>query len=155
MLRVTLLMRERCKGGMAFVVVLTFFCSGVRSARAGDSDPPGPSTDSAKSPPVGADTATDKIPPEAAAVPRLQLQDEGPAAIDRDTARLARSRVVMGDADERPFWKDWKFWTITGALVVGVVGLVAYTSSKTNSSMAPCPNDVLFSLGCYGAGREQ
>ena len=155
MLRVTLLIRERGGSGVAFVVVLTFLCGGVRAARAGDTDTRAAGADSAKSPPVGADTATDQVPPEAAAVPRLQMQDEGPAAIDRDAARLARSRVVMGDANERPFWKDWKFWTITGVLAVGAVGLLAYTSSKTNSSVAPCPLDVLVSLGCYGAGRGQ
>jgi hypothetical protein len=138
---------------MASVLVLAVLGSGMPSAFASDTDTPVPATDSAKTSSGDGEATTDKVPPEPAAAPRLQLQDEGPAAIDRDAARLARSRTVMGDADERPFWKDWKFWTITGALVVGVVGLIAYTSSKTNSSVAPCPPDVLVSLGCFGAGR--
>ncbi len=68
-------------------------------------------------------------------------------------APRARTRTAPDDLDERPFWKSWIFWTVTGALVVGTVSLIAYTSSKTSSTLAPCPPDVLVSLGCYGAGR--
>ncbi|MBC8132268.1 MAG: hypothetical protein H7X95_04750 [Deltaproteobacteria bacterium] len=70
---------------------------------------------------------------------------------------MARSRAAAQelDADERPFWKSWIFWTITGTLVLGAVGLVAYSSSGSNPSLAPCPPDIQVSLGCYGAGRGQ
>ena len=67
--------------------------------------------------------------------------------------RLARRQAAVADAGERPFWKSWIFWTITGALVIGAVSLVAYTSSKTSTSLAPCPPEVVVSLGCYGQGR--
>lgn len=111
-------------------------------------DPAKPSA-SEQEPPAAGSPAAEPLP----AVPQLQLEDEGPAARKTNRMSIAASNVVVDPRDERPFWKSWMFWAVTGALVAGAVGLALYTSSGTNSSLAPCPPEVQVSLGCYGAGR--
>ncbi|HEY8925232.1 MAG TPA: hypothetical protein VIU64_12680 [Polyangia bacterium] len=99
----------------------------------------------------GADKATSPPP----AVPQVQVEDEGPSA---RVARKVRGGVaqpsIPEDADEKPFWKSWIFWSVTGAIVAGAVGAVIYSTSGTRGSVGPCPADVALSLGCYGAGRK-
>lgn len=148
MLRVTLLSRVRPRAPLAVVLTVMMLAMGLRSAHA----------ESPASPPEGAVPAPDPAasPQPPAPLPQLQLQDEGPAQ-DADRAdRVARTRAVTADAaDERPLWKSWIFWAVTGALVAGAVGLTLYTASGSNPSLAPCPPDVQVSLGCFGAGRAQ
>jgi len=170
MSRVTLLSRERCRGAVAIGLALLVCGLGIPIAQAAGPDLPAiglnamagtAATEGASSEPTPTPTptptpASGAVPAQAPApAPRLQLQlqDEGPAAVDRDAMRLARRQAAVADAGERPFWKSWIFWTITGALVIGAVSLVAYTSSQTRTSLAPCPPEVLVSLGCYGQGR--
>lgn len=90
--------------------------------------------------------------PEQAEAPRLQIQDEGPSA-HSDRLHLRRTQLQVNDesAEERPFWKSWIFWTVTGALVLSAAGMLAYTSGKDD--VAPCPVDIAVSLRCWGAGR--
>ena len=124
---------------------------GVRPALAGTNDQD-------VDPRTAAGDTDSKSPAETRPAPRLQLQDEGPTAATRDTVKLSsRPRVaVADDTEERPFWKSWIFWAVTGALVVGAAGLAAYSAShSTSSSLAPCPVDVAVSLGCFGTGRGQ
>jgi hypothetical protein len=86
--------------------------------------------------------------------PNLQLQDDSPVPDDSRSVRLRRaSTTTTDDAEERPFWKSWVFWTVTGVLIAGAVGVGLYASSGTNTSLAPCPPEVVVSLGCFGAGR--
>jgi hypothetical protein len=106
-------------------------------------------------PAEGAPPAGDAPPAEKAEAPRLQIQDEGPSA-DTDRLRLSRRHVTTPpeeSAEQKPFWKSWVFWTVTGALVASAVGMLIYTSSDGNTA-APCPVDIAVSLGCYGAGRQ-
>ena len=146
---------------MAVVLAALVLFLGARPARAVD-------TDNQNKPPVATDTEatpaddTDKPvadqpaaeAPAAPAVPQLQLSDEGPSARGSDSDRLSRSRIAADDdAEERPFWKNWIFWAVTGALVVGTVGMAIYMQSGTDASLAPCPPDVVVSLGCFGTGR--
>jgi flagellar biosynthesis/type III secretory pathway M-ring protein FliF/YscJ len=142
---------DRFKGGVAVVLALLVFFFGVRSVRADGADPqntPAQATDNERPP-------TDDTGPEGSsgtpANPRLQLQDE-PATREGDFARRSRARA-NDEIEERPFWKNWIFWTVTGVLVAGIVGMVVYTSAGTNTSLAPCPADVVVSLGCFGTGR--
>ena len=109
-----------------------------------------PTTDSAG---AGGPAGSDAPAAEKAEAPRLQIQDEGPSA-DTDRLRLSRRHVTVPSeesAEEKPFWKSWVFWTVTGVLVAGAVGMLVYTSS--DSGVAPCPVDIAVSLRCYGAGR--
>lgn len=102
----------------------------------------------------GPSSAGETPPAEKAEAPRLQIQDEGPSA-DTDRLRLSRRHVTAGSentVEEKPFWKSWIFWTVTGVLVASAVGMLVYTSSE--GSVAPCPVDIAVSLGCYGAGRQ-
>jgi hypothetical protein len=148
---VSLLFSERFRGMVAMFFVALVLSVGLRPALAG-------SNDQDVNPPTTTDGIDGKTSAETRSAPRLQLQDEGPTPTTGDTVKVSsRARVaVVDDTEERPFWKSWIFWTITGALVVGAVGLAAYSSShSTSSSLAPCPVDVAVSLGCFGAGRGQ
>ncbi len=142
----------RCQ--VAVVSAVLVFAIGLRIANAVDTDRP------AADQPVA--NGTDKVPADQATIeapaqsppPQLQLQDDGPSAQDSDSDRLSRPRMAaVDDMDERPLWKHWIFWAATGALVVGAVSLAVYAASGTDSSLAPCPPDVVVSLGCFGAGR--
>jgi len=99
----------------------------------------------------GADKSASPPP----AVPQVQVDDEGPSA---RVARKVRGGMVQPpiseDTDEKPFWKNWIFWSVTGAIVAGAVGAVIYSTSGTRGSVGPCPAEVALSLGCYGAGRK-
>ena len=81
--------------------------------------------------------------------PRLQLQDPGPGR----TAMVTTQGQTADDPNQRPLWKNWVFWAVTGAIVVGAVSLAIYTAPGTKSTLSPCPGDVVVSLGCFGAGR--
>lgn len=170
---VSLFFSQRFRGVVAMALAALVLSIGVRPALAGakhkavnppttaaDTDSKSPAYDDEKPTSDQSDDST-KAPAEAVPAPRLQLQDEGPPAETPDAARLSsrasRARIAAtDDADERPFWKSWIFWSVTGALVVGAIGLAAYSSShSTSSSLAPCPVDVVVSLGCFGAGRGQ
>lgn len=52
--------------------------------------------------------------------------------------------------DEAPVYKRWWFWALTGAVVVGTVGLVAWASQTTESPARPCAAGTLV---CFGDGR--
>jgi hypothetical protein len=147
---------------LAVLSTLLVFLLGVPAPGAAQTvrDEPLPqATDSQKPPADTARPPAEKppgnLPPApSSAVPRLQLQDEGPETRSPDTAqRLHLQTAAASELEERPFWKTWVFWAVAGALVAGAVGMVIYTSSNTNSSIAPCPPDTVVSLGCFGAGR--
>lgn len=120
---------------------------GVRPAlAAGDDDNKAPASDAAGS---GASAP--------AAVPQLQLDDEGPSAREakkRPTVRLAAPTPPTDDQDDKPFYKSPIFWVVTGVLVAGAIGAIIYSTSGTRGSLQPCPATVTLSLGCYGAGRN-
>lgn len=144
------------RGGLAVVMAVLISLLGVRASYAADTDPKSSKTEvkaDDKAEPGSGNTTGENPPP--AAVPQLQLQDEGPSSTDTDPMKVRRARqaTVAEESDERPFWKNWIFWAVTGVLVVGAVGVVAHAASKTNSSLAPCPPDIVVSLGCYGTGR--
>lgn len=121
---------------------------GVRPALAAGDDTSG---DDKKAP--ASDSAGEKTP---AAVPQLQLEDEGPSAREQKKShanvRLA-APLPTDDQDDKPFYKSPVFWAVTGILVAGAVGAIIYSTSGTRGSLQPCPATVTLSLGCYGAGR--
>jgi hypothetical protein len=124
---------------------------GVPLAHAAD-----PATPSATDTPAsdGKAPGPETAPPEKQEVPRLQIQDEGPSSEPRAT-KFSRSRsLATEDNEEKPLWKNWVFWTVAGVLVAGAVGMLVYTSSGSTGSLAPCPPDIVVSLGCFGAGRK-
>jgi flagellar biosynthesis/type III secretory pathway M-ring protein FliF/YscJ len=144
-------MWDRLKGGVAVGLALLVLSFGVRPVRADAPDrqnTPAQATDNERPP-------TEDTGPEGSSgtssSPQLQLQDE-PTSRDADFSPRSRPRA-SDEVEERPFWKNWIFWTVTGVLVAGIVGMVVYTSTGSNSSLAPCPADVVVSLGCYGTGR--
>jgi hypothetical protein len=157
MTRVTSPILDRFKGRVAVALALLVFFVGVRSVRAagaaGGTDsqnPPAQATDNER--PTD-DTGSEGSSAGTPAGARLQLQDE-PGGRDSEFARRSRAGTRSGDeVEERPFWKNWIFWTVTGVLAAGIVGMIVYTSAGTNSSLAPCPADVVVSLGCFGTGR--
>ena len=140
---------------VAALCVLLVVSLGARPAFA-DTRPPGAArpAEGGSRPPL---VAQEEKPAPASPAPRLQLQDEGPQPEAPEGARLGRRPPAraIDDSEEKPFWKSWIFWTITGVLIAGGAALVAYRSSGTSSSIAPCPPSVVVSLGCFGAGRQQ
>jgi len=133
------------------LLALLLVSIGVRPAlAAGDNagdDKKAPASDST-------DSGGDKAP---AAVPQLQLEDEGPSAREQkkshSSVRLA-APLPADDQDDKPFYKSPVFWAVTGVLVAGAIGAVIYSTSGTRGSLQPCPATVTLSLGCFGAGRN-
>jgi hypothetical protein len=137
----------------AAILVVALVLVGPSVTRAADDKAaPAPTSEGAAN--TGASAGGEAPPAEKTEAPSLQIQDEGPSA-DTDRLRLSRRHIAASpeeSAEEKPFWKSWIFWTVTGALVVGAVSMLVYTSSDSN--VAPCPIDIAVSLGCYGAGRQ-
>jgi hypothetical protein len=149
---VTLTFAGRLRGaGIALLVVLVASL-GARPARAAD-----PATTGAedKKPAAGAgDAAAEKsTQPLPAAVQQVETDEEGPSTRVSKKVRHGMRPQPAEDVDEKPFWKSWIFWSVTGVLVAGAVGAVIYSTSGTKGSVGPCPANVALSLGCYGAGR--
>ena len=133
------------------LLALLLVSLGVRPALAAGDDSAG---DDKKAPaPETSDTGSAAAP---AAVPQLQLEDEGPSAREAKrphaNVRLA-APLPTDEQDEKPFYKSAIFWAVTGVLVAGAIGAVIYSTSGTRGSLQPCPATVTLSLGCYGAGR--
>jgi hypothetical protein len=133
------------------LLALLLVALGVRPALAAGDDTAG--DDKKAVAPDASDTSSSPAP---AAVPQLQLEDEGPSAREAKrphaNVRLA-APLPAGDQDEKPFYKSPVFWVVTGVLVAGAIGAVIYSTSGTRGSLQPCPATVTLSLGCYGAGR--
>jgi len=133
------------------LLALLLVSLGVRPALAAGDDSAG---DDKKAPaPEASDNGSAAAP---AAVPQLQLEDEGPSAREAKrphaNVRLA-APLPTDEQDEKPFYKSAVFWAVTGVLVAGAIGAVIYSTSGTRGSLQPCPATVTLSLGCYGAGR--
>lgn len=132
----------------AGLVVAVFVWATPAITRAADE---GPAAGPGENSPAATDT--DKPAEEKQEAPRLQIQDEGPPA-GSERVRQPRLQLTQpsSDAVERPYWKNWVFWTVAGAAVAGAVVTLLYMSAGT-SDVAPCPVDIAGALGCYGAGR--
>jgi len=134
------------------LLALLLVSIGVRPALAAGDDT---SADDKKAP--ASDTGDSGGTPAPAPAPQLQLDDEGPSARavkkSHQSLRLA-APLPTDEQDEKPFYKNWVFWAVTGVLVAGAVGAVIYSTSGTRGSLSPCPATVTLSLGCYGAGRN-
>ena len=99
-----------------------------------------------------ADSDTEEPAPMATKpAPRLQLQDPGPSRAPMVSAQS----TAADDSNQRPLWKNWVFWAITGTLVVAAVSVAIYTAPGNKATLSQCPPDVVVSLGCFGAGRGQ
>lgn len=123
---------------------------GARPARA--ADPAAPGAEDNK-PAAADDTAAKSPPPVPSAVQQVETDEEGPSTRVSKKIRHGMPFQAADETDEKPFWKSWIFWSVTGVLVAGAVGAVIYSTSNTKGSVGPCPAGVALSLGCYGAGR--
>lgn len=151
MQRVSLLSARTSRAWVAAACAVLVFSVGLRVAAA---DPAGAPPDKAGASSEGPATQQASDEERPATEPKLQLQDEGPALRRADAGRRVQMRLrATEETEERPFWKSWVFWTVTGVLVAGAVGMIVYTASGTGTSLAPCPADVQVSLGCFGTGR--
>ena len=134
------------------LLALLLISIGVRPARAAGDDG---SADDKKTPASNTGDSSGTATP--APAPQLQLDDEGPSARaakkTHQGLRLA-APLPTDEQDEKPFYKSWIFWAVTGVLVAGAVGAVIYSTSGTRGSLSPCPASVTLSLGCYCAGRN-
>jgi hypothetical protein len=140
---------KKLRSAGILLLALLFVSLGVRPAQAAGDDNAG---DDNKAPASDSGSA-----PAPAAVPQLQLEDEGPSAREQKkthaNVRLA-APLPTDDQDDKPFYKSPVFWAVTGVLVAGAIGAVIYSTSGTRGSLQPCPATVTLSLGCYGAGRN-
>ncbi len=100
--------------------------------------------------------AEDNEAPKAAAPEANQAEDT-----DRphDKSLLAKQPAdaavaQKGQADQEAFYEKWQFWAVTGAIVVGAVGLIVGGSylyhSASGGDVRPCNS--MF-IGCYGQGE--
>jgi hypothetical protein len=141
---------KRLAAGLVVVVLVLGGPTMLRAADEGAAVVPG-SEGSGGAP--GSETGGDKPAAEKQEAPRLQIQDEGPAAASE---RESRPRIHLSqevEPVERPYWKNWVFWSVTAAVVAGAALTLVYMSYGKNNGVAPCPVDVALSLGCHGAGR--
>lgn len=151
---------RRLRGAGAVFAALLVVSLGVRPARAADVDTTGSGDQKAPASASGGEAtdkpAADNPPQEARPVPQLQMEDEGPSAAVSNNVRhgLKLRAPVVAQTEERPFWKNWIFWTVTGVLVAGAVSMVIYSTHGTRSSEDACPAAIQVSLGCFGAGRQ-
>ena len=138
--------------GIALLVLLVASL-GTRPALA--AAPATNDTEDPKPMPDSAGDGADKNAAAPATVPQAQVDDEGPSARVAKRVRGGMTQQPLPeDTDEKPFWRSWIFWSVTGAIVAGAVGAVIYSTSGTRGSVGPCPASVALSLGCYGAGRQ-
>jgi len=136
--------------GVALLVLLVASL-GVAPAAAAASG----TNDSEEPKPMPGGDGADKNAASTPAVPQVQVDDEGPSArVAKKVRGGMREQPLPEDTDEKPFWKSWIFWSVTGAIVAGAVGAVIYSTSGTRGSAGPCPAAVALSLGCYGAGQR-
>jgi hypothetical protein len=149
---VTITFAGRLRGaGIALLVVL-MVSLGARPARAADPAATG-AEDNKPAAAVGDETAGKSAPPVPAAVQQVETDEEGPSTRVSKKIRHGMRPPALDEVEEKPFWKSWIFWSVTGVLVAGAVGAVIYSTSDTKGSVGPCPANVALSLGCYGAGR--
>lgn len=125
---------------------------GARPARAADPAATG-AEDNKPAGGAGDDTAGKSAPPVPAAVQQVETDEEAPSTRVSTKVRHGMRLQPVEDVEEKPFWKSWIFWSVTGVLVAGAVGAVIYSTSGTKGAVGPCPAAVALSLGCYGAGR--
>ena len=87
-------------------------------------------------------------------MPQAQVDDEGPSTrVAKKVHNGFRVAPVVSDVEEKPYWKSWVFWSVTGALVAGTIGAFIYSYSGDRGSAGACPAGIQISLGCFGAGR--
>lgn len=157
MQRVSFLRLRALRPWLAAGCAVLVFSAGLRVASAADQaadDASGRASRTRAAETEGAATPQANDDERPSADPKLQLDDEGPALRHADAARRAQLRFRGNDeAEERPFWKSWVFWTVTGVLIAGAVGMIIYTGKDTGTGLAPCPANIQVSLGCFGAGR--
>jgi hypothetical protein len=133
----------------AAAAVAALLALGPGPAQAAGDAPVAPaSDDEAPRPAAEAEPAR----PPSGSAPRLQIDSDSPEATAARDARMSAARADAV-AEERPFWKNWIFWTVAGVLVVAGVSLAVYSLSGGSTSLGPCPTDVALSLGCYGTDR--
>jgi hypothetical protein len=144
---VTLLDWTGLKRLAAGVVVTLFVWASPGVTRAADEPAAAPAPEEA-----AAETPSEKPPEEKQEAPRLQLQDEGPAA-SSERGRQPRLQLTQtDDAVERPYWKNWVFWAVAAGVVIGAAVTMVYMNSG-DTGVAPCPVDIVGELGCYGVVR--
>ena len=135
---------------LVFLVTSVGVHPATAAAAGSDAEDPKPMAGSG-----GGGEGTDPNAASRSAVPQAQVDDEGPSATVAKKVRGGmRQPPIPEDTDEKPFWKHWLFWSVTGAIVAGAVGAVIYSTSGNRGAVGPCPADVALSLGCYGAGRQ-
>jgi hypothetical protein len=100
--------------------------------------------------------AEDEETPKASAPDTNQVEDsdkpKDKSLLSRQPADAAVAQ--QNQANDEAFYQKWQFWAITGAVVVGVVGII-YGGSKLYHSLnggdvRPCNSSF---IGCYGQGE--
>ena len=100
--------------------------------------------------------AEDEETPKASAPDTTQVEDsdkpKDKSLLSRQPADAAVAQ--QNQANDEAFYQKWQFWAITGAVVVGVVGII-YGGSKLYHSLnggdvRPCNPSF---IGCYGQGE--
>ncbi|HVR61700.1 MAG TPA: hypothetical protein VMU50_07355, partial [Polyangia bacterium] len=81
---------------------------------------------------------------------KMQAKEDAAAAAAAQAALVAKAAPPPGP----PFYKRWKFWAVTGAVVVGVVALAwggsAIAHAANGGDVKACP---AMNIGCFGEGR--
>jgi hypothetical protein len=92
--------------------------------------------------------------------PKLQAQDPddpGKVAAKEEAAAAAQAALVAKPAPPPPgppIYKQWKFWAVAGAAVVGAIALVwggsALVHAANGGDVKSCPST---DVACFGEGR--
>lgn len=108
-----------------------------------------------------AKTDTPTTPPGATTPPPIDVPQADDSDRPRDKSLLGKGPVDdarKGQAvDEAPFYQKWQFWAITGAVVVGVVGLVwggaTLLHALGGGDVRPCSKSSY--VECFGQGEPR
>jgi hypothetical protein len=99
-----------------------------------------------------ADAAASKAPP------KLQAQDPDDPSAAEAKAKAAQAALVAKapppPPPPEPVYKHWKFWAVTGAVVVGAIALVWGGSALIHAANGGDPKSCNSAdIGCFGEGR--
>jgi hypothetical protein len=138
---------RRWQWGLAIIAGVVALATSAGSPRAELAFRKKPAAQAPAPAPTGGELGTDGAGTPAAPKGPVKLQAQDP---DAPLVKPLPPPPPQGP----PLYKQWKFWAVTGAIVVGAVALVwggsALLHAANGGDVKSCPMN---SAGCFGEGR--
>jgi hypothetical protein len=152
---------RRWQWGLAIIAGVVALATSAGSPRAELAFRKKPAAQAPAPAPTGGDLGTDAAGAAAAPKGPVKLQAQDPDA-PRDPAEVKPATLDPAlvkplpppPPQGPPLYKQWKFWAVTGAIVVGAVAVVwggsALLHAANGGDVKSCPMN---NAGCFGEGR--